>query len=99
LTADRWIIPGLVGLAVGALATLGMWRLFRHRHRPVHQTAIDQVALPEQFLFLVTAWFRWRLSPPARGSLGLAVQASGVSADLPEGGASAAGGHQPEARC
>ena len=31
-TADRWIIPGLVGLAVGALAALGVWLLFRHRH-------------------------------------------------------------------
>jgi hypothetical protein len=27
-----WIIPGLVGLAVGALAALGMWLLYRHRH-------------------------------------------------------------------
>jgi hypothetical protein len=30
-TADRWIIPGLVGLAVGALAALGVWLLYRHR--------------------------------------------------------------------
>jgi hypothetical protein len=30
-TADRWVIPGLVGLAVGALAALGVWLLFRHR--------------------------------------------------------------------
>ena len=27
-----WIIPGLVGLAVGALAALGVWLLYRHRH-------------------------------------------------------------------
>jgi hypothetical protein len=25
-------IPGLVGLAVGALAALGVWLLYRHRH-------------------------------------------------------------------
>jgi hypothetical protein len=31
-TADNWIIPGLVGLAVGALAALGAWLLFRRRH-------------------------------------------------------------------
>jgi len=33
-TADQghWIIPGLVGLAVGALAALGVWLLSRHRH-------------------------------------------------------------------
>ena len=31
-TAGRWILPGLVGLAVGALAALGVWLLFRHRH-------------------------------------------------------------------
>jgi hypothetical protein len=30
--ADSWIIPGLVGLAVGALAALGVWLLYRHRH-------------------------------------------------------------------
>jgi hypothetical protein len=30
-TADDWIIPGLVGLAIGALAALGVWLLFRHR--------------------------------------------------------------------
>jgi hypothetical protein len=27
-----WIIPGLVGLGVGALAALGVWLLYRHRH-------------------------------------------------------------------
>jgi len=32
-TADSWIIPGLVGLAVGVLAVLGVWLLYRHRHR------------------------------------------------------------------
>ena len=31
-TADSWIIPGLVGLAVGAVATLGVWLLYRRRH-------------------------------------------------------------------
>jgi hypothetical protein len=33
-TAGRggWIIPGLVGLGVGALAALGVWLLYRHRH-------------------------------------------------------------------
>ena len=33
-TADQggWIVPGLVGLAVGALAALGVWLLYRHRH-------------------------------------------------------------------
>jgi len=31
-TADNWIIPGLVGLAVGALAALGVWLLYGHRH-------------------------------------------------------------------
>jgi hypothetical protein len=33
-TADQggWIIPGLVGLAVAAVAALGVWLLYRHRH-------------------------------------------------------------------
>jgi hypothetical protein len=31
-TADSWIIPGLVGLAAGVLAALGVWLLYRHRH-------------------------------------------------------------------
>jgi hypothetical protein len=31
-TADHWIIAGLVALAVGALAALGGWLLYRHRH-------------------------------------------------------------------
>jgi hypothetical protein len=33
-TADQggWIIPGLVGLAVAALAALRVWLLYRHRH-------------------------------------------------------------------
>jgi hypothetical protein len=31
-TADSWIIPGLVGLAAGAVAALGVWLLYRHRH-------------------------------------------------------------------
>jgi hypothetical protein len=31
-TADQWIIPGLVGLAVGAVAALGVWLLYRRRH-------------------------------------------------------------------
>jgi hypothetical protein len=30
--ADSWIIPGLVGLAVGVLAAMGVWLLYRHRH-------------------------------------------------------------------
>jgi hypothetical protein len=30
--ADSWIIPGLVGLAVGALAAVGVWLLYRRRH-------------------------------------------------------------------
>jgi hypothetical protein len=33
-TADRWIIPGLVGLAAGVLAALGVWLLFRRRAGP-----------------------------------------------------------------
>jgi hypothetical protein len=31
-TADSWIIPGLVGLAVGAVAAVGVWLLYRSRH-------------------------------------------------------------------
>jgi hypothetical protein len=31
-TADHWIIPGLVALAVGAVAALGVWLLYRRRH-------------------------------------------------------------------
>jgi len=31
-TADSWIIPGLVGLAVGAMAAVGVWLLYRSRH-------------------------------------------------------------------
>jgi hypothetical protein len=31
-TADSWVIPGLVGLAVGAVAAVGVWLLYRHRH-------------------------------------------------------------------
>jgi hypothetical protein len=30
--ADSWIIPGLVGLAVGAVAAVGVWLLYRSRH-------------------------------------------------------------------
>jgi hypothetical protein len=31
-TADHWIIPGLVALAAGAVAALGVWLLYRRRH-------------------------------------------------------------------
>jgi hypothetical protein len=31
-TADSWVIPGLVGLAVGAVAAVGVWLLYRSRH-------------------------------------------------------------------
>jgi hypothetical protein len=31
-TADSWIIPGLVGLVVGAMAAVGVWLLSRSRH-------------------------------------------------------------------
>ena len=30
--ADSWIVPGLVGLAAGVVAALGVWLLYRRRH-------------------------------------------------------------------